>query len=97
AGTHLCNLTLFSFLGAIDAAGMAAPAGFLHLPYLPEQIAWLMSQPRGDGRRAPLAPTELPSMALETQGKAVRAAVAELARQAVEPAPGKRWGTTKET
>ena len=48
-----------------------------------------MEQPRGDGRRAPLASTELPSMALETQANAVRAAVAELARQAAA-APRKK-------
>jgi pyroglutamyl-peptidase len=82
AGTHLCNLTLFTFLGALAAAKASVPCGFLHLPYLPEQVAWLMTGPRSDGRRAPLASTDLPSMALDTQVTAVNAAVAELARQA---------------
>jgi pyroglutamyl-peptidase len=86
AGTHLCNLTLFTFLGALAAAGNAAPCGFLHLPCLPEQVAWLMRQPRNDGRRAPLASAEVPSMALETAVKAARAAVAALARQAAAAA-----------
>ena len=33
-----------------------------------------MGQPRHDGRRAPLASFDMPSMALETQAKAVKAA-----------------------
>lgn len=97
AGTHLCNLTLFNFLGALAAAANAAPCGFLHLPYLPEQVAWLMRRPRNDGRRAPLASTELPSMALETQAKAVRAAVAELASQAAGIPAKKPARNTKES
>jgi pyroglutamyl-peptidase len=97
AGTHLCNLTLYSFLGALEAAGSSAPCGFLHLPYLPEQVAWLMRQPRNDGRRAPLAATELPSMALETAVKAVKAALAELARQAASTNTRKSARNVKET
>jgi pyroglutamyl-peptidase len=97
AGTHLCNLTLFTFLEALAAADIAAPCGFLHLPYLPEQVAWLMGEPRSDGRRAPLASTELASMALETQAKAVRAAVAALARQAAGAQATNVSENTKET
>jgi pyroglutamyl-peptidase len=97
AGTHLCNLTLFTFLGALAAADIVAPCGFLHLPYLPEQVAWLMREPRSDGRRAPLASTELASMALETQAKAVRAAVAALARQAAGAQATNASENTKES
>jgi len=97
AGTHLCNLTLFTFLGALAAADSTAPCGFLHLPYLPEQVAWMMGQPRSDGRRAPLASFELPSMALETQAKAVKAAVTALARQVAATAAKKPKRDTKET
>jgi pyroglutamyl-peptidase len=97
AGTHLCNLTLFSFLGALEAAGSSAPCGFLHLPYLPEEVAWLIGRPRNDGRRAPLASTDVASMALETQVKAVRAAIAELARQAAAIPARRQTRNVKET
>lgn len=82
AGTHLCNLTLYTYLGALEARGMKSPCGFLHLPYLPEQIVWMMRQ-RGDmPDSAPGSPLELPSMALETQIRAVKAALGAMARQA---------------
>ena len=76
AGTHLCNLTLYTFLGALSGR-QPSPLGFLHLPYLPEQITWMMRRGRGATEGAPRSPPlELPSMALETQVKAVRAAIA---------------------
>lgn len=83
AGTHLCNLTLYTYLGALEAAGLAAsPCGFLHLPYLPEQIVWMMRQQAGHPGSALAANLELPSMALETQIRAVKAALGAMARQA---------------
>jgi pyroglutamyl-peptidase len=82
AGTHLCNLTLFTYLAALKASGSRSPCGFLHLPYLPEQVAWLIRQ-RGDvPDTAPGTNLDLPSMALATQVTAVKAAIAALARQA---------------
>lgn len=80
AGTHLCNLTLFTFLDALRRAGSAeAPCGFLHLPYTPELVAGFL---RGQGAKpdhAPTTPRELPSMALDQQAAAVRIALATLA------------------
>lgn len=81
AGTHLCNFTLYTYLGALEAAPVTVPCGFLHLPYLPEQIVWMKRQANGPDR-APGTPYDQPSMALETQVRAVRATLAELARQA---------------
>ena len=72
AGTHLCNLTLYTYLGALAAA---VPCGFLHLPYLPEQLVWLAAQ----GSPAAI---DQPSMALATQVAAVRATLRAMARQA---------------
>jgi len=83
AGTHLCNLTLYTYLGALEALGLASPCGFLHLPYLPEQIVWLMRQRGNQPGSAQSSPLELPSMALETQLTAVRATLGALARQAI--------------
>ena len=82
AGTHLCNLTLYTYLGALEAAGLAAPCGFLHLPYTPEQVVWLMRNRTEGGNHAPGLNFELPSMPLNTQVMAVRAAVTVMARQA---------------
>jgi pyroglutamyl-peptidase len=83
AGTHLCNLTLYTYLGALEARGLMSPCGFLHLPYLPEQIVWMMRQ-RGDRPdTAPGTPLDLPSMALDTQIRAVKAVLGALARQAL--------------
>ncbi len=85
AGTHLCNLTLYTYLGALAAEGLSSPCGFLHLPYLPEQIVWMMRQQSGQAGSAMAASMELPSMALETQIRAVKAALGVMARQAVDP------------
>jgi pyroglutamyl-peptidase len=82
AGTHLCNLTLFTYLAALKAAGSRSPCGFLHLPYLPEQVTWLMRRHGGAPDNAASANLDLPSMALATQVTAVKAAITELARQA---------------
>lgn len=81
AGTHLCNLTLYTYLGALQARGLASPCGFLHLPYLPEQIVWLMCQQSGPGS-ALTASTDLPSMTLEADIRAVKAALRVMAQQA---------------
>jgi pyroglutamyl-peptidase len=72
AGTHMCNLTLYTYLGSL--AGHV-PCGFLHLPYLPEQIVWLSA-------RGSTQALDQPSMALATQVTAVRATLQALARQA---------------
>ena len=82
AGTHLCNLTLYTYLGALQAAGLKSPCGFLHLPYLPEQIVWMMRQRAGQADSAPTTPLDLPSMCFETQLAAVRTVIAATARQA---------------
>jgi pyroglutamyl-peptidase len=64
AGTYLCNAAMYRLLGRLPAA---VPAGFIHLPHLPAEAARLMA----DGRRDPV-----PSMALDLQRAAVRAALA---------------------
>lgn len=86
AGTHLCNLTLYSYLGALEAAGLNSPCGFLHLPLLPEQLVWMMRQPEAMATSAFGPNLELPSMDLATQIRAIKAALRILARQAT-PSP----------
>jgi pyroglutamyl-peptidase len=82
AGTHLCNLTLYTYLGALEALGLKAPCGFLHLPYLPEQVVWMMRHRGKEPGSAHSGSLELPSMGLETQIRAVKATLHALARQA---------------
>lgn len=60
AGLFLCNAAMYTALHATAATG--PPAGFLHLPSLPEEVA---------GQR------EQPSMALATQIEGVRLALEE--------------------
>jgi pyroglutamyl-peptidase len=72
AGTFLCNATLYMLLRAIERNGERAPCGFIHLPYLPQQVAELLSDASAvnDQRRDDLA-----SMELATMERAVRIAL----------------------
>lgn len=38
AGTYVCNHLMYSVLSAIAQAGGGVPAGFIHVPLLPEQV-----------------------------------------------------------
>lgn len=84
AGTHLCNFTLYTLLAALQAQGRPqVPCGFFHLPYLPEQIVQFMQDRGRTPQKAPLAPVDLPSMALDLQITAVKTLLAAVAQQAV--------------
>ncbi|MHA2428658.1 MAG: pyroglutamyl-peptidase I [Candidatus Hermodarchaeia archaeon] len=39
AGTFLCNQVIYTLLHYLDKNNLAIPAGFIHLPSLPEQVA----------------------------------------------------------
>ncbi|HUG61979.1 MAG TPA: pyroglutamyl-peptidase I [Methylomirabilota bacterium] len=84
AGTHLCNLTLYTCLSLLGGRSPRVPCGFLHLPYLPEQIVWMR---RRANAAAGGAAWDQPSMALDLQVRAVKAAVSVMARQALADAP----------
>lgn len=75
AGTFLCNAITFHALQYCATALPDARCGFIHLPYLPAQVAdifaGLQQQDLELHQRADLA-----SMALETQIKGVRVAIA---------------------
>jgi pyroglutamyl-peptidase len=81
AGTHLCNLVLYSAVGAMARAGLPGPVGFLHLPYTPKQVARFLRDGPPEGDLAPLTPRTLPSMPLETQVAALRVTLIALAQQ----------------
>jgi pyroglutamyl-peptidase len=60
AGTYICNEVTYAMQHHLETAGRDVPSGFVHLPYLPEQVT---ERPG------------VPSMALETQVLGVRAAI----------------------
>jgi len=79
AGTFLCNACLYSFLDAIARHGRRALCGFLHVPYVPEQVAGLIVAARRDRRIELHQRGDLASMSLDVIVKAVEIAVAETA------------------
>lgn len=68
AGAYLCNACLYSLLGLAEGADPGFRGGFIHLPYLPEQVAALMASDRRERRDAA-------SMGLDTMVRAVEIAI----------------------
>ena len=68
AGAYLCNACLYSLLGMSEYAQPGFACGFIHLPYLPEQVAGLMTTDRRTRR-------DLASMSLDTMVRAVEVAI----------------------
>jgi pyroglutamyl-peptidase len=75
AGTYLCNKALYRFLDAIERRGKAVPCGFIHLPYVPEQVAGMIAELQAarsiERNRRP----DIPSMSLGLMVEAVRLAL----------------------
>lgn len=76
AGTYLCNTAAYLVRHLLARAGRSIPAGFVHVPSLPEQAA------ARDSTAGPL-----PSMALEVQVLGIRAALGAV-RAALPSPPG---------
>jgi pyroglutamyl-peptidase len=66
AGTYLCNQVTYILLHHLQNQGLDIPAGFIHLPALPEQAA--------------LMKASTPSMSIETMIQGVRIAIQVIAR-----------------
>lgn len=67
AGTFLCNATLYRCLAALQTKKGRRLCGFMHVPYLPEQVAELVGEVRRAatlelGQRSDLASMDLASM-----------------------------------
>src|SRR6266852_6211801 len=77
AGTFLCNATLYSLVRLLEERFPAALGGFIHLPYLPEQVAQLLADGKRDRRLELNQRSDVASMDLATQTRAVRIALAE--------------------
>ena len=82
AGTHICNATLYTALGAMQGLGLGGPVGFLHLPFLPEQVAAFLRDAPPQGDAAPLRPRDLPSMSQADQERALEILLAAVTGQA---------------
>jgi len=75
AGTFLCNACLYHFLAAIAAAGRATRCGFIHLPYVPAQVAEILRRMQDEKHIERHQRADLASMALPIQQRAVEIAV----------------------
>lgn len=75
AGTYLCNATLFRALGACEAHAPNARCGFLHVPYLPQQVVALLDELRAEGCLELHQRADLASMSLDAMVAAARTAV----------------------
>ena len=75
AGTFLCNAAMYHALRTVAGRRPAPPAGFIHLPYVPEQVSALLLQLR-DWQKVELHQrADLASMSLDLQVEAVRLAI----------------------
>ncbi len=77
AGTFLCNATLYSLVRLLEERFPAALGGFIHLPYLPEQVAQLLADGKRDRRLELAQRSDIASMDLATQIRAVTIAMGE--------------------
>lgn len=76
AGTFLCNATLYNFLGVVRDSGRAVRCGFMHVPYMPEQVAGIIAETQA-GRSLELHQrADVASMSLATMIEALRIALA---------------------
>jgi pyroglutamyl-peptidase len=77
AGTFLCNACLYTLLAAADTAETTpAACGFIHLPYLPAQVADQLQQLRRKGELEFHQRSDFASMDLATSIRAIEIAVA---------------------
>jgi len=72
AGTYLCNATMYRMLGHARARLPRMLGGFMHLPYLPSQVAELLRELRREKVLELHQRADLASMALDTIVQAVR-------------------------
>jgi pyroglutamyl-peptidase len=76
AGTFLCNATLYTVLDIAQTMQPAPLCGFMHVPYLPEQVADLLRSVREERKLELHQRADLASMALATMIHSVELAIA---------------------
>jgi pyroglutamyl-peptidase len=75
AGTFLCNACLYSLLEAAEHRSPSPRCGFIHVPYLPEQVAERLAEVRAEGQQGIDQRIDLPSMDLAKSLRAVEIAI----------------------
>lgn len=75
AGTFLCNACLFTLMESLAARGSRIPAGFIHVPYLPEQVATLLSDLRAEAALELHQRADVSSMELSRTIRAIEIAI----------------------
>jgi pyroglutamyl-peptidase len=75
AGSFLCNALMYHALRSCAEHAPAAPCGFIHLPYLPEQVSALLLQMRDWAKVELHQRADLASMALDVQVEGIRLAI----------------------
>jgi pyroglutamyl-peptidase len=75
AGQFLCNAAMYHALTVCAGRSPAPLCGFIHVPYLPRQVALLLKEMRDSARVELHQRSDLASMALETMVEGVRLAI----------------------
>ena len=75
AGTFLCNALMYHALRDCAEHAPGVPCGFIHLPYMPEQVDTLLLQMRVWAKVELHQRADLASLALDVQVQAVRLAI----------------------
>jgi pyroglutamyl-peptidase len=85
AGEFLCNAVLYHALAACSARSPAPPCGFIHVPYLPQQVAAMIAAAHADHRLELHQRGDLASMGLEPMREGVRLAIETTLAAAAQP------------
>jgi pyroglutamyl-peptidase len=80
AGTFLCNSCLYTFLEAAEARPHPTLCGFLHLPYMPQQVAALLIKLRMEKELELHQRADFASMELSRMVAGVEIAIRETVR-----------------
>ena len=75
AGQFLCNACMYHALHACARHASPPPCGFIHVPYLPQQVALLLEDMRNTARVELHQRADLCSMPLDMQIEGVRLAI----------------------
>lgn len=75
AGNFLCNATMYCVLEAVQQAGLDIRCGFMHVPYLPSQVAGIIADLRDSHAMELHQRADLASMPLDVMVQSVRIAI----------------------
>lgn len=76
AGTFLCNATLYTTLSHAETKKRPPLTGFMHVPYLPEQVAELLGSVEEERKLEQHQRADTASMELDTMVRALEIAIA---------------------